>query len=211
MEYLNQNESLKSYFEFNRFVLEQWSLEHIYAQNSEGVVSAKELEALQKLEKLENRRSLSQPDSNKMNISVEKIREWLEEVQKHDEKLNKDIKSALGFSKNFFKNLVKIGLLKAIDENFKENDFLHRLQNLTLLDEKSNSAIGNLIFSKKQQKIKELDDQKRLIPICTRQVFAKVFSNENRNSPIFTKEDQEDYLEEIKKYLEKYSITSQEG
>ncbi|WP_104640246.1 DUF262 domain-containing protein [Helicobacter suis] len=214
LEYLNQNESLKSYFEFNRFVLEQWSLEHIYAQNSEGVVSAKELEALQKLENLEKKRSLSQPDSNKMKIFVKKIREWLEEVQKHleDEKLNKDIKSALGFSKNFFKNLVRVGLLKAMDENFKENDFLHRLQNLTLLDKRSNSAIGNLIFSEKQQKIKELDDQKRLIPICTREVFRKVFSeNENKNSPIFTKEDQEEYLKAIKKYLKKYGITSQKG
>uniref|UniRef100_UPI00249121EE GmrSD restriction endonuclease domain-containing protein n=1 Tax=Helicobacter suis TaxID=104628 RepID=UPI00249121EE len=145
---------------------------------------------------------------------VKKIRGWVEEVQKHleDEKLNKDIKSALGFSKNFFKNLVRVGLLKAMDENFKENDFLHRLQNLTLLDKRSNSAIGNLIFSEKQQKIKELDDQKRLIPICTREVFRKVFSeNENKNSPIFTKEDQEEYLKAIKKYLKKYGITSQKG
>ncbi|WP_163555312.1 DUF1524 domain-containing protein [Helicobacter suis] len=83
------------------------------------------------------------------------------------------------------------------------------MQNLTLLDKRSNSAIGNLIFKKKQEKIRELDDQKRLIPICTREVFRKVFSeNENKNSPIFTKEDQKDYLEAIKEYLKKYGITS---
>ncbi|WP_121757115.1 DUF262 domain-containing protein [Helicobacter felis] len=180
------------YFQFNRFVLEQWTLEHIYAQNSESVVAQKDLEG-------DIQESLQK-----------KIVAWLKEVEDHLEEgmLKKEIRSfleELPSLENFSKHLEKRGLLKKIDEAFLEDGKLHLLQNLTLLDKSSNSALGNLIFSKKQEKIRELDDQQKLIPIGTRMVFFKEFSKpERRSLDIFTKEDQEDYLEEIRKRLKAY-------
>ncbi|WP_104707364.1 DUF262 domain-containing protein [Helicobacter ailurogastricus] len=181
------------YFQFNRFVLEQWTLEHVYAQNSEGVVAQKDLEG-------EIQESLK-----------EKIVAWLKEVEDHLEEgaLKEEIRSfleELPSLENFSKHLEKRGLLKKIDEAFLGDGELHLLQNLTLLDKSSNSALGNLIFSKKQEKIRELDDQQKLIPIGTRMVFLKEFSKpERRSLHIFTKEDQEDYLEAIRKHLDAYS------
>ncbi|BDR27362.1 hypothetical protein [Helicobacter suis] len=86
------------------------------------------------------------------------------------------------------------------------------MEDFKLGEERSNKMNARGNFSEKQQKIKELDDQKRLIPIYTREVFRKVFSeNENKNSPIFTKEDQEEYLKAIKKYFFALELTSQKG
>ncbi len=274
LEYLVRDQSSNAYFEFNRFVLEQWSLEHVYAQKSESVVSEKELRILAELRKFTKRRKSKKEDENIKKESIEKIaiqlkelikskegrvsnelkkeikefleklkkteekdlfslfrslflkiekelvqktKGWLEQVQKHLEDKDKPLKAEIEGSLNkkdqdFFHIIETQRLLKRIDEAYTGDDSLHTLQNLTLLDKRSNSAIGNLIFNKKQQKIQELDDQKRLIPICTREVFKKVFSRSgNRGDHIFTKEDQEDYLNEIVKYLEEYGITVQEG
>ncbi|WP_163532706.1 DUF1524 domain-containing protein [Helicobacter suis] len=268
LEYLIKDQSSNAYFAFNRFVLEQWSLEHIYAQKSESVVSKKELNILAELRKFTKKRKSKKEEDNIGKESIEKIKiqlkeliksrasnelkekikgllketekgdwfsqfkslflqieeefvqktkDWLEQVQKHLEDKDKPLKIKITKSlskkdQDFFSHIETQGLLKEIDEAYTGDDSLHTLQNLTLLDKRSNSAIGNLIFSKKQQKIQELDDQKRLIPICTREVFKKVFSkNKDKNSPIFTKKDQEEYLSAIKEYLKKYGITSQEG
>ncbi|CRF47148.1 DUF262 domain-containing protein [Helicobacter heilmannii] len=177
------------YFQFNRFVLEQWSLEHIYAQNSESVVSKKELEHLDEAKQQE-------------------IIDWLKEIRKHlDEgKLKTNIDNF--FKKppsleKFARTLEKRRLLDDIDDAFLADEDLHGLQNLTLLDKNSNSALGNLIFKNKQAAIAKLDDEQKLIPIGTREVFRKEFSKEKRETSIFTKKDQEDYLEEMKKYLHK--------
>ncbi len=274
LEYLVRDQSSNAYFEFNRFVLEQWSLEHVYAQKSESVVSEKELRILAELRKFTKRRKSKKEDENIKKESIEKIatqlkelikskegrvsnelkkeikefleklkkteekdlfslfrslflkiekelvqktKGWLEQVQKHLEDKDKPLKAEIEGSLNkkdqdFFHIIETQRLLKRINEAYTGDDSLHTLQNLTLLDKRSNSAIGNLIFNKKQQKIQELDDQKRLIPICTREVFKKVFSRSgNRGDHIFTKKDQEDYLNAIVKYLEEYGITVQEG
>ncbi len=115
--------------------------------------------------------------------------EWLREVKDHFEvedhpdngTLKVDIENFLREAKKkkykgFFEDLELNGLLKKADEAFQRDDDLHHLQNLTLLDENSNKKIGNLIFSRKQGKIRKIDEQQRLVPTCTREVFNKVFS-----------------------------------
>lgn len=176
LDFLIKEESSNKYFEFNRFVLEKWSLEHIYAQKSQSIKEA---------------------IKNKNN---EEIAKWLEEVLQYiqNEELKKQIKKSL--SKHNFKEK----LFGDIDEDFINDDILHKIQNLTLLDKDSNSKIGNHIFSQKRRKIKELADQDKLIPICTEKVFEKVFSTQKDNPNVFTQNDQNDYLEAIKSHLNKY-------
>ncbi|WP_104639953.1 DUF262 domain-containing protein [Helicobacter bizzozeronii] len=333
LEYLMEKiKSLKP-FEFNRFILEKWNLEHIYAQNSESVWSQKEQGNLSKLKEaikstedlnklrvdiesekadisgIKNKlKNLSQKGSKKVNNAfkediksflkdikhvndrefpkqlekllsdmknrvVEETRkklkgwknpsknsktneeihrmiveffeqtkddnekflkqfasellpsieeklakepeEWLREVKDHlevedhldDGELKTGIEKFLKAIKNksFFELLESEGLLKKADEAFQRDEDLHRLQNLTLLDENSNKKIGNLIFTRKQDKIRKIDDQQKLIPICTREVFNKVFSADtDKNKRFFTKKDRKAYLEAIKKCLDKY-------
>lgn len=172
------------YFKFNRFQLEEWSLEHIYAQNSKSI---KEY-----------------IDKN----SKEKIIKWLEEVIKYieDTSLTKEIENAI--NKLNVKSINNIdnfnNLLDNIDNNFKYTNSLNGIGNLCLLDKASNSRIGNNIFSIKIKDIEELGNKGKLIPIATKEVFNKQFSKRNKNKDLFTKEDREDYMNDIIEVLKNY-------
>lgn len=178
LEYLICDEGSNEYFKFNRFVLEQWSLEHIYAQNS---------------------KSIKESIGAKNN---EDIIRWLEQVLQHiddnDALLEQEIEQSI--KKEEFEE----GLFDRINESFENNEALHRIQNLTLLDKESNSKIGNQIFSLKRKEIQKLGEQDKLIPIATKKVFEKVFSTDKSNPNVFGEKDQKDYLAEIKKHLERY-------
>lgn len=180
LEYLIRDVGSREYFKFNRFVLEQWSLEHIYAQNSESIQKA---------------------IKDKDNKSIIK---WLEEILlyiNNDDDVKQEIEKSIS-SVDFDDEL-----FNKIDESFKNDEYLHKIQNLTLLDKDSNRRIGNHIFSQKRKEIQELGEKDKLIPICTKKVFEKVFSKNKSNPDIFETKDQEDYLRVIKEYLEKYKKT----
>lgn len=180
LEYLIEHGSL-DYFKFNRFVLEDWSLEHIYAQNSKSLSRSKESEKIKWLEEV-----LQYIDDETLEKKIKEVLELQEGEKIEDEKL-----------KELYEN---------IDKNFETNNDLHKISNLTLLDKSSNSRIGNQIFSKKKEAIMKLEQGHKLIPIATAMVFKKSFS-ENIGSPdFFTKKDREDYFNTICEYLKRYKL-----
>ena len=172
------------YFKFNRFQLEEWSLEHIYAQNSKSI---KEYVAKD---------------------SKEEVVKWLEEIIKYieDASLTKEIENTINkLNKKSIKNIDNFNnLLDNIDDNFKDNDSLNDIGNLCLLDKASNSRIGNNIFSVKRNDIEKLGNAGKLIPIATKEVFNKQFSKKNKNKDLFTKEDREDYKNAVIEVLKNY-------
>lgn len=178
LECILRDESSNDFFKFNRFVLEKWSLEHIYAQNSQSI--SKEIK--------------SKNDSA--------IKEWLDEVLKYidDKDLKQEIESSIKESKFSDRDL-----FGKIDENFRDDESLNSICNLTLLDKDSNSSLGNLIFSKKRKEIEKLATQDKLIPIMTKKVFDKSIEGlDNSYKDSFNKDDREAYLNYIKTLLEKY-------
>ena len=197
------------YFKFNRFQLEDWSLEHIYAQNSKSISS------LLKKDKKDNK------DNSKEN-KKEEIIKWLEEVNEYIEEdeenkdLTKRIKAAIeniktkkikndeGFDKIINDN--DNNLLNDIDENFENNNSLQGIGNLCLLDRDSNSKIGNKIFSIKRKEIEKLGNEGKLIPIATKQVFNKHFTDPKKNThkDLFMEEDRNDYMNKIIEYIKDY-------
>lgn len=183
LQYLINDESSNKYFEFNRFVLEQWSLEHIYAQNSQSL-----------------KETIKTKDKNA-------LKEWLEESKKYIEnkELQKEITEFLNAldSSKIDKSKGKLpNLLDKIDEDFKNSDSLHSIGNLSLLDRDSNAKLGNLIFSKKRKEIERLGKEDKLIPILTEKVFDKSIGDlDISNKDIFSKADREAYLKSLKKLL----------
>lgn len=172
------------YFKFNRFQLEEWSLEHIYAQNSKSI------------------KEYVNKDSK------QEVIKWLEEVIKYieDDSLNKEIENTINkLNKKSIKNLDNFDiLLENIDNNFKDTDSLNDIGNLCLLDKASNSEIGNNIFSIKRIDIEKLGNKGKLIPIATKEVFNKIFSKNIKHKDLFTKEDREDYMNAIIEVLKNY-------
>lgn len=200
IDILLKDKSSKNYFDFNRFQLEEASLEHIHAQNSKSIISI-----LQKDKK----------DNNKK----EEIIKWLEEINKYIEEdeenkdLTKRIKDTIEDIKTkTIKNKIEFNeilnennLLDDIDDNFNHNKSLQGIGNLCLLDKASNSSFGNDIFSIKKKKIEELiDKNEKFIPIATKQVFNKDFSNKSTHKDLFTKEDRDDYMNKIIESIKDY-------
>lgn len=202
IDILLKDKGSKNYFDFNRFQLEESSLEHIHAQNSKSIISL-----LQKDKK-----------DNKEN-KKEEIIKWLKEINKYieedeeNEDLTKRIKETIEDIKTkTIKNKIEFNeilnennLLDDIDDNFNHNKSLQGIGNLCLLDKTSNSSFGNEIFSVKKKKIEELiDKNEKFIPIATKQVFNKHFSKNTTHKDLFTKEDRDDYMNKIIESIKDY-------
>lgn len=75
------------------------------------------------------------------------------------------------------------------------------LGNLTLLDSATNKSYHNALYPVKRQKIIERDKGEVFIPVCTKNVFLKMYSSNYSNMMKWTGDDAEDYLNAIKKVL----------
>lgn len=75
------------------------------------------------------------------------------------------------------------------------------LGNLTLLDSATNKSYHNALYPVKRQKIIERDKGEVFIPVCTKNVFLKMYSSNYSNMMKWTSDDAEDYLNAIKKVL----------
>ncbi|ANV97510.1 hypothetical protein BBW65_01195 [Helicobacter enhydrae] len=192
------NQSNK-YFEFNRFVLEQWSLEHIHAQKSQSIKNkiAKEGkdEVIKWLEK-EVKRYIKEIEED--NPLISDIEKYIDKINGKKEISNKDLKDDEIFNK--------------IDEYFKNNLSLNEISNLTLLDRSSNSSLGNHIFSEKRKKIEELARGNKFIPILTQKVFDKSIEGlDYSTKDFFSKTDREAYKQYIKDLVSKYLNDTEEN
>jgi len=75
---------------------------------------------------------------------------------------------------------------------------------LALLSSRDNSSLSNNIFPIKRDKIIELDSKGSFIPLCTKNVFLKYYSNDVTQNVIWTQKDREAYLSAIKNTLCEY-------
>lgn len=166
-------------FSFNEYNGKKWSLEHIHAQNDEGLKDKKAQDA------------------------------WLSSVEKY-----------LDGSKIGDKQLTK--MIESFKENNKRNDFyalqieilnrfgdkelldMHGIENLALLLAGNNSSLSNDSFIEKRSKIIEMDKNGEFIPICTKNVFLKYYSENLSNVYFWSKDDQEKYKESIKETLKEF-------
>lgn len=87
---------------------------------------------------------------------------------------------------------------------------MHSIENLALLDSKTNTSIGNNLFPVKRSRIIGADKQGKFIPIATKNVFLKYYTKNPENMYCWTKEDRQAYLEEIKDVLHKGGYLNKE-
>ena len=98
-------------------------------------------------------------------------------------------------------------------QNAKDEDEAprHGLDNLTLLDEKTNRGYKDAGFAEKREKIREKEKQGRFVPVCTQNVFNKKYSSHAQSSADFyakwSDADGADYLDEIKSAIHAFLFT----
>ena len=81
----------------------------------------------------------------------------------------------------------------------------HSIANLALLSHGANAALSNAVFEVKRQKVLAMDRAGEYVPVATRNVFLKYYTDPKHLQPHFWGEaDKTAYLSEIKKRLECY-------
>lgn len=166
-----------SKFPFGRYINENWSLEHIHAQNSE------ELRTDNQRKQLLNEQKLFFENINDNEI-LKKINETLEkQLIEYDE-----------FTE----------LQNEIFEKYSDDINVHSINNLALLATDDNSALSNNIFPIKRDRIIELDEKGSFIPICTKNVFLKYYTKDVTQSVKWTEKDRKAYLNEITNVLKDF-------
>lgn len=156
-----------SRFPFDRYKTDKWDIEHIHAIATE------------------------------VNVKKENQAEWLNlnfvktDSRHTNETLNK-----------------KIELIKSTKNSIEDKDFHeiveyvlgeedNNIRNLCLLDRGTNRSYKNDSFKAKRQKIIENEKKGVFIPICTKNVFMKYYSEKLEHLELWNESDRESYLENL--------------
>jgi len=150
----------------------------------------------------------------KENWSLEHIHPQNPELLKENEKIEllKSYKSYLSKeSKTEIENTLKAkdsdkinNLLDKILEENGDNKSIHSLSNMTLLSKEKNSSLSNGLFIQKREQIIRWDSVGEFIPIGTKNIFLKYFTDTPKDLQKWNREDREKYLETIHSKLDRY-------
>ena len=184
---LLENQPIWYRFPFKLYKNEGWSLEHIHARNAEGI-KEKDREPWLELNKpfLERIKETLGPN-DKAKEEIGQILERIESYKKIKNKEEKDEK---------FKELQWdiLDKLSGLDE-----DSIDSLRNLTLLTTRDNSALNNQTFAVKRQGVIKWDKKGKFIPLGTKNVFLKHYSEDVKDPYLWRfEEDAEKYVEDIR-------------
>jgi hypothetical protein len=164
-------------FPFNLYKIQHWDIEHIHS------VAAKTPETVEdRIAWLQERKKelleLSWDEAE------EKIRLFTQSVAIMDPVQYEDFCSEL--DKTY-------GKLEVDD-----------ISNLTLLNAETNRSYKNAFFEEKRRAIIERDRDAIFIPVCTKNVFLKLYSVDVTDMTFWGRKDREDYLRAVREVLKDY-------
>lgn len=181
VETVRRLENSSERYSFRMHRAEAWSLEHIHAQQAEGLTKAEQWKEWLRLHR-EALVTLPSVGEERRNALVAKIDASYGKIDRpgfHD--LARDITEMFTIA-----DATGTGSVHSV----------HSLTNLALISSGDNSALGNSVFEVKRRRILELDKAGAYIPICTRQVFLKYFTNaEAQQVHFWSPQDRESYLD----------------
>lgn len=184
VESVRRIEEQSQWFPFDRFKANGlWTLEHIHAQQSEGMNTQEEW-----------RMWLSDHVQSLRVIGCKKTRlvKDVEELLKKKEIKKKEFED------------VQREVIKVLSGQ-GNGEYLHSIGNLALLNNRDNSALSNSAFDVKRNKIIEMDQKGLYIPFCTKMVFLKYYTPSEGNQVHFWgQQDRVAYIQAINDKLEEY-------
>lgn len=190
--------SIDDYYPFKQHKSNQWSLEHIHAQNSEGLDQTKKVQWTQWLDlHIPVIKDLRKHPKFKENIAdIDTIISEGETYSANIDRLNWPL----------FQDLfTRINKILSHDSGHNGNR-VHGLGNMALLSQPDNAALNNSAFEVKRREVIRLDQQGSFIPICTRRVFQGYYSNaeETEEKFIWSPVEEEAYIKKITDSLNDY-------
>lgn len=176
-------------FPFNEYNNEEWSIEHIHAQNSEGLKTVDlQLEWLEwhlpSLKAIHR----DEPDN---------------ELVRAVEKAIYDIRQSGRFIRSDFDDIFRRVVNDLSDTT--DTDYINTLPNLALLSCGHNTCLSNSTFDVKRNLIIKMDKSGEFIPYCTKMTFLKYYENSSDVQVHFWgQKDREAYLQAIQHVIAPY-------
>ena len=179
-----QNEHDSSYFPFDDFKLKKWNIEHIASRKDSSSIPL-----VNRKEWIADVKCYIDQDQTEGPLLIEKLDEMLEKESYTNEDLF-------------------VVLFDEVTEHFNkymnDNDDVDGISNLALLDEKTNKGYKNAVFPLKRKCIIDLDKEGGFVPICTKNVFLKYFSDYPPKISFWTQDDREKYELDLVRVLKNY-------
>lgn len=190
VESVRQIDGKKRRFPFDRHKRENWSLEHIHAQHSQG------LQTNEKVKEWLNAhiKSLESLDSTGQNELISDMKSLVKEIE--DNPKTTKVKEKF--------EPIQQNVVAALSPADEDSEYIHQLSNMALLSSGQNSAISNYTFDAKRNLILEMDKKGLYIPFCTKMVFLKYYSNDDTNLHFWGKNDRDAYFNAIQTVLANY-------
>lgn len=187
-------------FPFDLYTKEEWSLEHIYAQQSEPLRNREEQIGFIEEHIATFRKDAFGGDEETSSLidELEDIRTQIQEPEKKESERVSLFEKALE-------------LITAFEvEHMGDTGSLHGLQNLCLLSRGVNSALSNRTFARKRAIMREIvmTATQEYIPMATRRVFLKYYSASPKDNAYWRREDAEAYMEHIRSVCKHYTSPS---
>jgi hypothetical protein len=195
VESIRSNAALTEKYPFRYHKSTAWSLEHIHAQNSDGLDRTKKIIWL---DWLRDHRSLMADLTGELSepATVARLSALISEIdQISEEKLTWERFSELSER-----------IIRLFTEEGDGAEDIHSLANMALLSQAGNTSLSNAVFELKRRKIIEMDKEGQYIPVCTRRVFLKYYNPGPAATQIafWSREDRRYYIDEIKNELSAY-------
>jgi hypothetical protein len=188
VESVRQNGEQSQWFPFDKYKFDNdgkvtWSLEHIHAQQSEG---------LRTQEMWKEWLKLHIPSVKFLNIDSDDLIELMNNACAKDRLERQEFEAIHG----------KVVKLLSVEGN---TEYLHSISNMALLSKTDNSALNNSTFDVKRNKIIEMDKAGQYIPFCTRMSFLKYYTPSADNQLNFWGHaDRVAYVKAMNTVLENY-------
>lgn len=186
----------KRRFPFDKHKDSIWSLEHIHAQNAESLKKNKDI-----LTWLESHIALLKSSEGSI---FEVNNELIEKMEILIEQLHSD--KDPGNVRERFNEIQKevIIIFTSKEDVVKENSYSHGLANMALLDVSQNAALSNSVFDVKRHRVINYDKEGRYIPICTKHVFFKYYTQEGPSLFFWGETDRRDCAEALNEKISPY-------
>ncbi len=196
VETIRKNKNISEFypFKFHKNV-DNWSLEHIHAQNSDFLDQTKKdqwktwidchLPLLKELLEVN-------PDKNELEALINKLHSFRHKT--------------VGDTWSEFEQLASKAFSYFNSDEENGDDTMHSISNLALLGQADNSALNNSVFEVKRRKIIEMDTDGNYIPVCTKRVFLKYFEKQAINQQFYFwgAKERENYVSVLKNVLDQF-------